>query len=107
MVVNMNRLDLGGTQANTAPTASTAQSTSLNTQAALQQPQTEVSITSTASLLARLQQALSVKSAVDQGRVDSISKALAAGTYRIDGDNIARGLINTERSLGELTLTEI
>jgi anti-sigma28 factor (negative regulator of flagellin synthesis) len=44
---------------------------------------------------------------VDRGRVDSISRALAAGSYRINGDNIARGLIHTERALGELQLSEI
>jgi flagellar biosynthesis anti-sigma factor FlgM len=76
-------------------------------QDATQQHQTQVSITSTASLLARLQQALAAGPAVDQGRVDAISRALAAGTYRVDGDNIARGLIQAERALGQLKSSEI
>ena len=74
---------------------------------AAQQPQTAVSITSTASLLAHLQQALSAQPAVDQDRVDAISKALAAGSYRVQGDKIAHGLIHTERALSQLKLAEI
>jgi flagellar biosynthesis anti-sigma factor FlgM len=79
------------------------QNTSLGSQDATQQKQTEVSITSTASLLARLQQALAASSAADHGRVDAISRALAAGSYRINSDNIAHGLIQTERALGQLS----
>jgi len=108
MAVNINGLDLSGTTASsTPPKASTAQSASPISQDATQQQHTQVSITSTASLLARLQQALAASSAVDQGRVDTISRALAAGSYRVNGDNIAHGLINTERALGQLELSEI
>jgi negative regulator of flagellin synthesis FlgM len=111
MAVNMSSLDLNGSRAGAtagaAPNASATQSTSTIPQDATQQQQTQVSITSTASLLARLQQALAAEPAVDRGRVDSISRALAAGSYRINGDNIARGLIHTERALGELQLSEI
>jgi len=107
MVVNINRLSVSGTSAGSASKASTPQSTSAIAQDATQQQQTEVSITSTASLLARLQQALAAKSAIDQGRVDTVSTAIAAGSYKVDGDNIARGLIQTERALGQLGLSEI
>ena len=103
MAINMSGLDLGGAPASSANKAPAAPSTSLSSQDATQQKQTEVSITSTASLLARLQQALAASSAVDQGRVEAISKALAAGSYRINSDNIARGLIQTERALGQLS----
>jgi flagellar biosynthesis anti-sigma factor FlgM len=103
MAINMSGLDLGGAPASAANKAPAAQSTSLGSQDATRQKQTEVSVTSTASLLARLQQALAASSAVDRGRVESISKALAAGSYRISGDNIARGLIQTERALGQLS----
>ena len=58
-------------------------------------------------MLARLQQAFANSSAIDQGRVDAVSNALAAGTYKVDSDNIAHGLINTERALGQLELSEI
>jgi flagellar biosynthesis anti-sigma factor FlgM len=107
MAVNLNGLGLSGTPASSARTASTTQSASTNLQDATQQHQTQISITSTASLLARLQQALAANPAVDQGRVDAISRALAAGTYRVDGDNIARGLIQAERALGQLKSSEI
>jgi flagellar biosynthesis anti-sigma factor FlgM len=111
MAVNITSLDLSGSRAgataSTVPQASTTQSTSTTPQDATQQQQTPVSITSTASLLARLQQALAAEPAVDRGLVDSISRALAAGSYRIKGDNIARGLIHTERALGALGLSEI
>jgi flagellar biosynthesis anti-sigma factor FlgM len=107
MAVNMNRLDFSGAPASPANKASATLSTSTISQDATQQYQTDVSITSTASLLARLQQALAASSAVDQGRVDAISKALAAGTYRVSGDNIARGLIHTELALGQLEMSEI
>jgi flagellar biosynthesis anti-sigma factor FlgM len=103
MAINMSGLDLGGAPAASANKAPAVQSTSLGSQDATQQKQTEVSITSTASLLARLQQALAASSAADHGRVDAISKALAAGSYRINSDNIAHGLIQTERALGQLS----
>ncbi len=107
MIINRNGLDLGGAPASSVNKASAAQSTSPSSQDTTQQPQTEVSITSTAALLAHLQRALAAKPAIDQGRVDAISKALAAGSYGINGDNIASGLIQTERALGQLTSAEI
>jgi negative regulator of flagellin synthesis FlgM len=107
MAVNLNGLNLSGTPASSASKSSAAQSATTSLQDATQQPQTAVSITSTASLLAHLQQALSAQPAVDQNRVDAISKALAAGTYRVQDDKIAYGLIDTERALGQLKLSEI
>ena len=53
-------------------------------------------------MLARLQQSLAAKPAVDQNRVDAVSKAISAGTYKVNPDKIAHGLINTERALGKL-----
>jgi flagellar biosynthesis anti-sigma factor FlgM len=107
MTLNISGLDISGTPAGSAPKAATTQSTSTLAQDATQQHQTRVSITSTASMLARLQQAFANSSAIDQGRVDAVSNALAAGTYKVDGDNIAHGLIDTERALGQLELSEI
>ncbi|MFL6605994.1 MAG: flagellar biosynthesis anti-sigma factor FlgM [Steroidobacteraceae bacterium] len=107
MTLKLSGLDVIGAPASAAPKAATTQSTSTLAQNATQQHTARVSITSTASMLARLQQALAASSAVDRGRVDAISTALAAGTYRVNGDNIARGLINTERALGQLELAEI
>jgi anti-sigma28 factor (negative regulator of flagellin synthesis) len=39
---------------------------------------------------------------VDQNRVDAVSKTLAAGTYKVNPDKIANGLIDSERALGKL-----
>ena len=105
MAVNLNGIDLSGTAASSAPKASSKQSAPASSQdATQQQPQSEVSITSTASLLAHLQQTLAARPAVDQNRVDAISKALAAGTYSVNPDKIANGLINSERALGKLEI---
>ena len=102
VAVNLNGIDLSGTAASSAHKAPSNQSTPASSQDATQQPQAEVSITSTASLLSHLQQTLAAKPAVDQNRVDAISKALAAGTYSVNPDKIANGLIHTERALGKL-----
>jgi negative regulator of flagellin synthesis FlgM len=102
VAINLNSIDLSGATASSAHKASSAQSPVTSAQDAAQQPQSEVSITSTASLLAHLQQSLAGKPAVDQNRVDAVSKALAAGTYKVDPDKIAHGLIDSERALGKL-----
>jgi negative regulator of flagellin synthesis FlgM len=105
VAVNLTGLDLSGTPASsTHKTSSTANTAThgTTTQEATQQPQNEVSVSSTASLLSRLQRSLASTPAVDQNRVDSISKALAAGTYNVDSQKIAHGLINTERALSQL-----
>ena len=103
MAINLNGIDLSGAAASSARKASSAQGTPASSQDATQQPQSEVSITSTASLLAHLQQSLAAKPAVDQNRVAAVSKALAAGTYKVSPDKIANGLIATERALGKLS----
>jgi negative regulator of flagellin synthesis FlgM len=105
VAVNLNGIDLSGTAASSSRKASSAQATTTTgSQEVQQQPQSEVSITSTASLLAHLQQSLAAKPAVDQSRVDAISKALAAGTYNVSPEKIANGLIQTERALWQLNL---
>ena len=103
MPLNLTGLDRSGTTASSAHKPSSTPNTathSTTTQDATQQPQNEVSVSSTAALLSRLQRSLGSTPAVDQNRVDSISKAIAAGTYNVDSDKIAHGLINTERALG-------
>ncbi len=109
MAVNLTGIDLSGTAAASGTTASSTHKTSSTqntttnaTQDVTQQPQSEVRITSTASLLARLQSSLARKPAVDQSRVDSISQAISAGTYTVDSNKIAQGLIDSERALGTL-----
>jgi negative regulator of flagellin synthesis FlgM len=103
VAVNLTLLDLSGATASSTHKASSTPDTgthSTTTQEATQQPQNEVSVSSTAALLSRLQRSLGSTPAVDQNRVDSISKAIAAGTYKVDSDKIAHGLISTERALG-------
>lgn len=67
----------------------------------------DVQITSTAALLARLEQSLAAQPAVDQGRVDALSHAIATGRYPVSPQQIASGLISSERALGQLPLAEI
>ncbi len=67
----------------------------------------EVSITSTASLLAHLEQVLGAHSPVDQKRVESISRAIADGHYQVDSAKVASGLMQSERSLEPLPLMEM
>jgi negative regulator of flagellin synthesis FlgM len=103
VAVNLNGIDLSGAAASSAHKASSTQSTPTSSQdAASQQPESEVSITSTASLLAHLQQSLAGKPAVDQSKVDAVSKALSSGTYKVNPDKIAHGLISSERDLAKL-----
>lgn len=106
MALNLNGIDLGGAAASSAHKTSSPQSPASSSPDATSKPESEVSITSTASLLAHLQQALAAKPAVDQDRVDAISKALAAGTYTVHADRIAHGLIQSERALGQLKAAE-
>ena len=103
MAVNLTGLDLSGTPASSTHKATSATATHASTtQDATQQPHEEVSVSSTASLLSHLQRSLGSTPAVDQNRVDSIRNAIASGTYNIDSNQIAHGLINTERALGPL-----
>jgi len=106
VAVNLTGIDLGGTAAGsthkTSSSTSTSNPSSNTTQDATQEPQKEVRITSTASLLSHLQRSLAARPAVDQSRVDSISNALANGTYKVDSHKIASGLIDSERALSKL-----
>jgi negative regulator of flagellin synthesis FlgM len=105
VAVNLTGLDLSGTAASSTHKSSSTPNTSTHgttAQDATQQPQKEVSVSSMASLLSNLHRSLDATPAIDQKRVESISNALAAGTYKVDSDKIAQGLINTERALGKL-----
>jgi len=105
VAVNLTGLDLSGTAASQTHKSSSTPNTSTHgttTQGATQQPQKEVSVSSTASLLSNLHRRLDSTPAIDQKRVESISNAISAGTYKVDSDKIAHGLINTERALGKL-----
>jgi len=104
MTVNLNSIDLsGGTAASSTRKTSSTQSPNAQSGEATQQSGSEVSITSTASLLAKLQQTLAAQPAVDQKRVAAISHAIASGSYTVHPDRIAHGLINSERALRSLS----
>jgi negative regulator of flagellin synthesis FlgM len=104
VAVNLTGLDLSGTAASSTHKTSSTPNAATSTQNtdATQQPQKEVSVSSTASLLSHLQRSLASTPAVDQSRVDSISHAISSGTYKVDSNKIAHGLIHTERALGNL-----
>jgi negative regulator of flagellin synthesis FlgM len=106
MAINLNGLDLSGAPASSARSASATQSNTTGTQVATQQSGPEVTITSTAALLARLQEALAAKPAIDWGTVAATAKAIEAGTYKVNADKVASGLIDNERALGQLELSE-
>jgi negative regulator of flagellin synthesis FlgM len=106
MAINLNGLDLSGTPAGSARSASATQSNTTSTQVATQQSGPEVTITSTAALLGRLQEALAGKPAIDWGVVAAINRAIDAGTYKVNADEVAGGLIDSERALGQLELSE-
>jgi negative regulator of flagellin synthesis FlgM len=103
MTVNLKSIDLsGGTAASSTRKTATTQSPNTQSGDATQQSGSEVSITSTASLLSKLQQTLAAQPAVDQKRVDAISKAIASGSYTVHPGKIADGLIHSERALGQI-----
>jgi len=107
MAINLNGLDLSGAAASAARTGATSQSNATNAQDTTQPSGPEVTITSTAALLARLQQALAAKPAIDWAAVNVISRAIAGGSYKVNPDKVASGLINSERTLSQLGLAEI
>ena len=106
MAINLNGLDPGGAPASSARSAAATQNNTSSAQVATQQSGPDVTITSTAALLATLQEALAAKPAIDWGAVAAISSAIEAGTYKVNADKVAGGLINSERALGQLELSE-
>jgi flagellar biosynthesis anti-sigma factor FlgM len=58
-----------------------------------------VRITDSARQLAALEQALRELPAVDQGRVDEVSRALAEGRYAVRPERIAEKLLQLEHAL--------
>ena len=107
MAVKLTGLELSGAAMGAARKTAASPPKAASSQDSTQQQQGDVSITSTASMLASVQQSLAAQPAVDQSRVDSISKALADSSYRIDPDKIASGLLHSERALAPLPRQEI
>ncbi len=102
MAISLNGIDPGISTAAGSTRSASATGSSAKDSAQTRKADSELTITSTASLLARLQQSFAAQSPVDLGRVGAISKALASGSYTIHVDRIATGLIQIERSLGPL-----
>jgi flagellar biosynthesis anti-sigma factor FlgM len=102
MALDLTSINLDSTAASPARKSATTHTTTADSGQTRQQPASEVSITSTASLLARMQQTLASQPAVDSTRVDVISKAIANGQYTVHAGRIAAGLIQSERALGSL-----
>jgi negative regulator of flagellin synthesis FlgM len=106
MAIDLKNIDLASTASSStsktsAPHSAATRAAGADTNA--KQPSgSEVNITSTAALLANVQNTLASQPAVDQNRVDSISKSISDGTYTVRPDSIANGLIQTERALGHL-----
>jgi len=99
----------GGTAASvgTQRTAKAARDTSASSPGSMASGgHDEVRITSTAARLASLGQTLSALPAIDQGLVDRISQSLQNGTYTVAPQQIAGGLIQSERALAQLGIRE-
>ena len=106
MAVNLTGIELNGPAI--GPARKTALSQNNLSGSSESPPEAgDVNITSTAALLAQLEQSLSAQPAVDQNRVDAVSQAIAAGRYHVSADLAASGLVSTERALAALPLGEI
>jgi negative regulator of flagellin synthesis FlgM len=111
VAVNLSGIGLSGTGIGTAREVPESQP-SAATQTGAEQDSApprpgEVNITSTAALLARLEQALGKHVPVDQKRVDSVSRAISNGQYKVDPGKVASGLLQSEHALAPLPLMEI
>ena len=90
-------LTSGSADKTQAAQGKTAEQTSqLQTNAATGQSG-EVDITSTAQLMASLEQQLASTPDLDQSRVDSISQALSNGSYQVDAGRITDGLLSAQK----------
>jgi len=106
--VNLNGIELGG--ASMAPSRKTSAAhgaPASQSEASPQDGQGEVRITSTAALMAQIEQSLGSQPAIDESRVAALRQAIAAGTYQIEPRRIAGALLHTEQSLSPLPLAEI
>ena len=65
----------------------------------------EVEITSTAQLLATLEQQIAAAPDINQSRVDSIRQALSNGTYQVDSSRVADGLLTAQKFATQATST--
>jgi len=103
----INELNAGAQGA--APSVGTARSAPASAAGAGPTPDAEVSgashdvhITDTAARLALLEPALRGAPAVDPGRVAAIRSAIEAGTYKVEPEHVAAGLLQVEQALSGL-----
>jgi len=89
-----------------APSVGTSRSAGTTAASAGALPDAEVSgasqdvhITDTAARLALLEPALREAPAVDPARVAAIRSAIEAGTYKVQPDHVATGLLQVEQAL--------
>lgn len=106
MAVNLTGIELNGPSIGPARKTSSSAGSSADSRDSAASTG-DVQITSTAALLAQLEQSLAAQPAVDQVRVDALSHAIATGRYQMSTEKIASGLIGSERALGALPLAEI
>ncbi len=92
-----------------APSVGTARTTGTSAAGAGGTPDAEVSaashdvhITDTAARLALLEPALREAPAVDPARVAAIRSAIEAGTYKVQPEHVAAGLLQVEQALSGL-----
>lgn len=106
MANTINRITgSGAASVGASPTSQQSrQDASLNTANPQSEGGEEVQITDTAANLATLGQSLSAASPVDDARVARISQALADGTYTISAQQIASGLMQSDRALEQIGL---
>jgi negative regulator of flagellin synthesis FlgM len=79
--------------------ATTAAGTGSAPEAEVSAASQDVHITDTAARLALLEPALREAPAVDQSRVAAIRSAIEAGTYKVQPDHVATGLLQVEQAL--------
>ncbi len=68
-------------------------------QAAARPQQDSLALTDAARHLQQLAKEQSLQPAIDSSRVHKIQQALASGTYQVDSQRIAKGLISAEQQL--------
>ncbi|HZO22914.1 MAG TPA: flagellar biosynthesis anti-sigma factor FlgM [Steroidobacteraceae bacterium] len=107
MAVNLTGIELNGPTLGQARKTSTSSGGASSGAQENQADSGEVQITSTAALLAQLEQSLARQPAVDANRVAALSQAIASGRYQVVPEQVASGLIGAERSLAALPLAEI
>lgn len=101
MAITVNQINSSQNSSNGAETSKTEgsleQSSVGSTESKKPEALDTLTLTSEASTLLQLEQALSGISPVDLERVDSVRHQIDAGTYTIDSDSIAQKLIASEQ----------